>query len=609
VKIELVQGQSAESLLADERFQSQWSALWSQCPWATAFQRCGFHRAWYATYRNEYSPLLAISRDSCGNLQGLLALARAPDGRHIVAGGLHAEYHAWISTPALGDDFPAAAFATLHRESHPGPIVFKFLAAGAPIQWLSRPEMKRLSVARSYTRPILELGDERAVQKSLNKSHTKQKFRRLGQLGEISFSRIACPEEFESLFDQMAVLYDLRHGAVQGTAPFCSAPRQKEFHLAMMTTPGLLHVTVLRVGQRLAAAHFGTCGNGELHMGTLVYDPSLSRHSPGRLLILKLAQMLQADGYRRVDLTPGGDAYKDLLASSVDVVHTLTILPHASQAFVVAAREGIRDTCHRACKALGTTPMQARVRLRNLPAPSQIVPALARRAGQWVFSHRPSSVYFCRPREAKPTTACDQIQRDNWEDLLSYRPQRNGPTRQQFLSMSLQWIEQGQHVYTATESGRLQHMAWVIEQPDQRQVDQWLADFPIPYQSVFVHDFRAIAQTTNWNLAEMLLMRIVQDAAGACADTGIMLAIAGTRHDQRGLAQRNGFTCIGSLRHNVILGRHRRRIESFDPAAFDKHSAVRPAAQPALGGTTELPPPALTAFEPRQLQTSGQRHD
>lgn len=611
MKIELVQDSSAKSLLISEQFQLQWCALWDQCPWATAFQKYGFARAWYSIYGNEFTPLLLISRNASGALDGLLALAEASDGQYVIAGGVHAEYHCWISTPALGDVFPVAAFETLHRQLRPGPITFDFLAPQAPIQWLTHPEMKRLAFFKPFYRPVLEFGEGDTLQQSLNKGHTKQKFRRLGQLGELSFTRITCAKEFDALFDEMVILYDLRHGAVQATAPFCSIPQQKDFHLAMMKTPDLFHVTALRVGNRLAAAHWGTCGKQELHMGTLVFEPSFVRHSPGRLLILRLAQMLKQDGFQRLDLTPGGDAYKDLFASKMEPVYRLTILPTAVSKIRFAATEHVRQSVVRVGRAFGTTPVQARVRLQNFPKPRQIIPCLIHCAGRWLLSRQETRVYYCHPRETPSPAECPQIRRDHLGDLLAYQAPHYGLTRQQFLSVTLQKLEENQHVYTAAKAGQLLHLAWVVDQPDEEQISRWLTDSPLPPHRMLVHDWRILGESANWNLAESLLKTIIHDAACQSPEMGLFLTIPSKDADLHHMAEQNGFRYLCSQRQRTVLGRHHNCIDN--PYQTTTVLAANPPMEIMRDGKIKPTTPKQSASalpsRLRQLQPVKPSHD
>src|SRR4029434_1141203 len=59
----------------------------------------------------------------------------------------------------------------------------------------------------------------------------------------------------------------------------------------------------------------------------IVHDPFLAKQSPGKFITLFLAKLLHEEGFDRIDLTPGGDVYKERFANDHDTVHTLTMLP------------------------------------------------------------------------------------------------------------------------------------------------------------------------------------------------------------------------------------------------------------------------------------------
>ena len=46
-------------------------------------------------------------------------------------------------------------------------------------------------------------------------------------------------------------------------------------------------------------------------MGVFTHDPIEAKNSPGFLFIIKLAELLKEEGFKYLDLTPGGDLYKE----------------------------------------------------------------------------------------------------------------------------------------------------------------------------------------------------------------------------------------------------------------------------------------------------------
>ena len=75
-------------------------------------------------------------------------------------------------------------------------------------------------------------------------------------------------------------------------------------------------LSALYAGERLIAAHAGMRSTTVWHYWFPAYDPELSRHSPGLVLMLEMCRWAANAGLRRMDLGPGEGAHKDLFATS-----------------------------------------------------------------------------------------------------------------------------------------------------------------------------------------------------------------------------------------------------------------------------------------------------
>ena len=69
-------------------------------------------------------------------------------------------------------------------------------------------------------------------------------------------------------------------------------------------------LSVLRVRDRIAAAHFGMRSRTTLHWWFPGYERELGRYSPGLILLLEMARAAAAAGLTRLDLGKGHDPYK-----------------------------------------------------------------------------------------------------------------------------------------------------------------------------------------------------------------------------------------------------------------------------------------------------------
>ena len=82
-------------------------------------------------------------------------------------------------------------------------------------------------------------------------------------------------------------------------------------------TPGFAGMlSVLFVGDRIAAAHMGMRSKSVWHYWFPVYEESLGKYSPGLLLLLRMAQAAPEMGIRKIDLGKGDSDYKQRLSNS-----------------------------------------------------------------------------------------------------------------------------------------------------------------------------------------------------------------------------------------------------------------------------------------------------
>lgn len=76
-------------------------------------------------------------------------------------------------------------------------------------------------------------------------------------------------------------------------------------------------LSVLRVGDHLAAAHFGMRTHDTLHYWLPAYNTALRKHSPGEVLLAELIRAAAASGVVHLDLGKGDDPYKDKFSTHV----------------------------------------------------------------------------------------------------------------------------------------------------------------------------------------------------------------------------------------------------------------------------------------------------
>jgi glycosyltransferase involved in cell wall biosynthesis len=608
--VEVIRGAEARRLINDSAFVAEWSLLLSKCPWATSFQGHPYVGTWYKSYESKFEPLLLAWRSSAGVLQGLLTLAVSNATGHVIAaGGLQAEYHTWLSTPELGDVFPTRAMRALRRAIPNAKLTLHYLASGTPTVWLESREAKRYCLIRPHSRPLMRLGDGSENAKSLKKTTNKRKLKALEKLGPLTFRRVTDPAEFESRFDELVRLYDFRHGAVQGSDPFYAFGGRKEFHLAMTRVPGLLHFTMMEVGGRLAAAHFGVPSGGELQLGMIVHDPFLAKQSPGKFIMLFLAKMLHEEGFATMDLTPGGDAYKERFANDHDTVHTLTILPTPGARARTHASWRVKAFTKGLLARFGYTPFDFESfvgRLRKRPVAT--VRAALRHGRAWLGGREETVVYrhdSARSIDA-PASAEIAIHKDAIDDLLKYVDDGSGETRRAFLSDALARIEAGQHVYTLVVGERLRACGWTCEPSAADALAEEVPGFTVPSDAVVILNVRDCSGERDAAVSKGLFAAILHEQLKSAGCRQVFLAADAASGGAR-LAEGFGFTRCGSIKKITRFGT--RSVESSFAALAPTDRVEAQAQKPidAVPGREQQQPRKKQQQSPQQKQQPGAR--
>lgn len=559
--VSAARGTEADDLLRDDRFRAEWRHLAEDCPWATAFQGPDFGYAWYLSYRKRYEPLLVMERTGDGTLAGLLPLAiGCADPRELVlAGAWQAEYHAWISAPGIGDRFPAHAMQWLRGAFPSSVLTFRYLPPGTPLGWLADRALAPAHELTAFPRPLLRIGPRPEAENFLKNKTTRNQLNRLTKLGPVAFQRLTGAEQLDVILDQLIRFYDFRQAAVHGVEPFRTDPAKRPFHLRMMATPGLLHATVLTVGDRMIAAHLGIASTREVHLGILGHDPFLAKCSPGKFLIHFLAGQMQAEGYEQMDLTPGGDPYKDRFADHHDEVMVLTLFPGSATRERHVARRRLARAGRRLLEAVHVKPERAKALGAQLSraGPRRVATSLARRARTWLDRTRELRIYTHNAVHVAEVAEDCSIRRDALDDLLAFVPGADAISDRSFFAEALARIEAGQHVYTHVADGRLVHWGWLAERQETSFLSEVNTPFTFPPNSACLFDYYTDPHYRGRGLYARSLRKMLKDAARVPGTEKVYIFVLADNTASRHVIEKSGFHYEGSIFEAIRFGRSR----------------------------------------------------
>jgi CelD/BcsL family acetyltransferase involved in cellulose biosynthesis/GNAT superfamily N-acetyltransferase len=546
----------AERLLESPDFQSNWRTLWQACPWATALQTPEFACTWYRCYKERYSPLILLRYTAVGQMDGLLLLAvEGATGRLTFAGAHQSEYNVWLALP--GDrTFISEALKHISKLGFSS-ISFTYLPPGTPLDWLE-PEWKSRSSVRVVRRPLLTVSNPDAMTESLTKKKNRRRLEKLQAGQSLEFVELQSPEELDRYYDEIIDFCDFRQGAVHGSCPFHDDPRKRGFYRALMEQRGLLHVTVFKSGERLLGAHIGVRNKDEVMLGIVAHSPFLAEHSPGKLHILQLGLMLHNQGFSRLDLTPGGDAYKDDRATEYDEAHALTIFLDGK----ALASNRMSTITRRVSKAMARVLHLDRDRLLRLSSlakraianPLRALRSLARSFKRRVWSS--TEMRFYRMEAFLVKSCANSIARkDSLRDLLCYEPADQGErSKQSFLSDVMTRIESGVHSYTVVRDNRLVHYGWLTDRSKQSFITEVQHSYQYPPNSAVMWDFYTHPASRGQGLYSQSLKQIMSDAAAQPGTEFIYIAVLADNAPSRKAIERAGFVYHESIVRKVGFG-------------------------------------------------------
>ncbi len=557
--------QSNEAIAFINSARKEWQELYEQCAWGTVLQSIEFVTTWYEIYEPLFDPLVVAGFDERDQLIGLLLLAVSrEDGKLVAAGSNQAEYEVWLATPESNDEFISRALDRLRERFPNGELRFLFLPPNAPRQWLERDVTWRAqSELRPHVRGLMRTNDADNFRGSLKKKSNKSRLKRLERHGAVSFERLTSAEQLADVFDEIITYGTFRLSAVHN-APVARDPLKKDFYLAMMRRPRLVHATVLRVGDRVAAAHVGLYNKDSVLLGILTHAPFFAEHSPGKLLLLMLGIELAEEGVPVFDLTPGGE-YKERFATDADTAYALNIFFNPAHFRRYKAKRKMIGVAKRALQFANVTPAQAAEKTGNVlhklrrVNPVKVPAKVFQRISKKIGDARECRVYSFAVERVDELPQTPLVRRDAVADFLDYDPiEAWQPPVQPFMRDVLKRFADGCHSYTLTENGVLLCWGWLIERREKSHFTEVEQDFyPLP-DSVLLYDAYTHPQARGKGLYKAVMCQMMRDAAQIPGTKRVYGFVLADNHASRHVLEKLGFKYEYSFYSRTKFGKTRR---------------------------------------------------
>ncbi|WP_143962608.1 GNAT family N-acetyltransferase [Litoribacter populi] len=453
------------ALLGDDKFLEDWDSLYYSCEWSNAFFSPSFAKCFYEVFEQEYTPII-IAQFENGNLKALLPLnveanAVLEQKTFKVKGvGYHyAEYQGWLAERGLEVSFIKEALALLLKTFPTAEIHLKYLPAKIPVDWVSEPAWSAKCALQEWGRPLMRMSDPE-LPKFFKKRSYKTKLNRLKRSGKLEFKEVTDRNEYADMLPALALQFDFRQGAMFNKKHFQDNPKKTDLMMRLFDA-GLLHSTILTLDGEIIASIIAVTGQNWIHLGGInTHSPEHAVHSPGFVHFVLLSEMLSKDENMVFDLTPGGDEYKERLATDRDVTYGLIISNSKKAILKGKARVEFDELMLRQ----GRRPVSVENDVRKeLHIWKHRAKNLTKRGLPKLYDNpkvRLENVYEINKKED-----CEQlsfkVKKNHLEDLLLYWSEGNQATRWEALTHFMKSMERGEDVYCVSRNTELMACIWV----------------------------------------------------------------------------------------------------------------------------------------------------
>ncbi len=527
IEINIIKGDSVYKLLKDEDFISKWNALATLQQNVTVQQEYPFVSTWYNQYANRFRPIIVLATASNSELVGLVPLAQDINNNQLThAGAWQAEYRGWICKESFNEIFPIKALVSIKKEFNLKEWDWGWIPPRSNTNWLFSDRLKKNKIyikSKEQDSPLMSLLDEERLNKIKKNKSTKNQLNRYTKRGDFFIERITSKERAEQIFDILEKQSDFRHIAIHNVAPFGNDSNKKPFHINRLEFKNSNHFTVLWSNNKPIAFNFGECDKETVFLGLTSYDPTESKNSPGKIFLIKLADFIKEEGYKYLDLTPGGDGYKDWFSNTSQKLYS-PIIYFNKKNFAISNLKSVQKNIFKTLLnklSLNPETFSSKIKIVSFKNLKEILSN--------IYNKKKYAYYKL---ESNPINSIKNskdiiVKKNEYADLLRYNSKNKKVKKTTILSQALRRFNSDDILFTVINNDELIHSGWMTTKLKYQNLPEFDVHFSFPSQNAILYGFITEVDLNNQNALNTSIHQMIME----CKSKKINNIFIGTFHD------------------------------------------------------------------------------
>jgi len=496
-------------IISDKKFILTWKYLAEKTDHCTLIQEYGFVVSWYRSYLDKYKPMMVLGYDEQENIIGILPLAVSYDtGNLSHAGENQAEYHSWICLKKYEEEFLVQSLISIKKECNPEQWKWGWLPPGVDISWFNSDLLTKNGIyINSITSesPLHNLENPDKLHRLHKNKADKSRMNQLKRKGELKIERIRDRDYAEKLLEIVIAQSNFRYLSLYNYIPFQLDKNKRVWHLNQMDLmPENIHVTALWHGDELLACNFGFCTADKVLLGLISYDPIKGRYSPGRIFLIELLEFIKEEGYKYLDLTPGGDSYKERFSNEHVTITKPTICFNRYNQIKDHTLTSLRNLLKKRFTARDLASIQSLTQ-KSIPA---LLKSIVPKQKDGI------SPYFLYREKMEEIVHKDNIpplHLQQYEDLLLYQNKEGILTPKEVAYTAMKKFERGDRLYTMVSGKELIAFVWLASSGKKHWHPHLKEQINHIENSVFIYDFYTSEKARKNDIFQFCIQEVLKD--------------------------------------------------------------------------------------------------